>query len=92
MSSEEKNQFGSDLNSIADSLEQIAKLPLDQQPAAFGRVRDLLEHELNNPSAAVAGGVAATHSQADASSQAGNFDSLTNAASQAGNFDSQKVN
>jgi hypothetical protein len=55
MFSEENNQFATNLDSITASLEQIGFLPLEEQPAAFGRVRDLLEAELNNPTAAKVG-------------------------------------
>lgn len=51
MSAEEKTTIDNDLDAIAAALEQVVSLPLEEQPAAFGRIRDQLEAELNNPSA-----------------------------------------
>jgi hypothetical protein len=35
------------VHAISDAVSQVAQLPIEQQPGAFGQIRDLLEAELN---------------------------------------------
>jgi len=35
------------VHAISDAVSQVAQLPIEEQPGAFGKIRDVLEAELN---------------------------------------------
>jgi hypothetical protein len=66
------------IQAVSDAVSQVAQLPIEQQPAAFGKIREVLEAELNSNGlansldAASALAVISESTSAAANSQLGN--------------------